>query len=85
MSMIPPKSPYCFCGRDVPEEHATVPANGRESCIVGRDADVEDFVAVRGVGLDELCGFRGLEWVGGGGGRRAGGVVQSDGTVRGAG
>ena len=39
---------------------------------------------MRGVGLDELGGLRGGEGVGGGCGRGAGGVVQPDGTVRGA-
>jgi len=62
---------------DVPEENGLVPADGAEARVVGADGEVEDFVAVGRVGLDE-AGF----WDCGGG---FGGVVEVDGAVGGAG
>ena len=78
MSLIASKPPKSFGTSNVPEEDGAVSTHGRECCVVGRDADVEDFVAVGGVGLDELGGLRRLERVGGGGRRGARGVVQAD-------
>jgi hypothetical protein len=39
-------------GRHIPEEDGAVAAYAGECCVVGRDGDVEDFVAVRRIGLD---------------------------------
>ena len=72
-------------GRDVPEEDGAVAADAGKRRVVGRDAEVEDFIAVRRVGLDELgCRGRG-EGVGCRSGGRPGWVVEADGTVCGAG
>ena len=60
-------------GADVPEEDLLVAADGGEARVVRGEGEVEDFVAVGGVGLDE---------VGGGG---VGGVGEVDGAVCGAG
>jgi hypothetical protein len=64
--MIASESPRGLRGGYVPEEDGAVAAHGRERGVVGGDGDVEDFVAVCGVGLDQLRGFWGSE--GGGGG-----------------
>lgn len=52
MSLIPTKALDGLRGRDVPEEDGAVAAAGGEGCVVGGDGEGEDFVAVRGVGLD---------------------------------
>jgi len=62
-------------GRDVPEEDGAVAADAGERRVVGGDAEVEDFVAVRAVGLDELGWRRRGEGVGCGSGRGPGWVV----------
>lgn len=47
--------------RHIPQEDEFIPADGRESRVVGRDGEVEDLVAVRaGVFLDEIP-FLGVE------------------------
>jgi len=62
-----------LCGRDVPEEDGFVAAGGDESCVVGRDGDGEDFVAVYAcVALDGRCGCG--YWFGCGMGGDGGGV-----------
>jgi hypothetical protein len=82
--MITPKSPYSLRLRDVPVEHAAVAAYAGKCGIVLRNGDVKDFVAVGGVGLDELgCAGR-IEGVAAGWGGGARGVVEADGTVGGA-
>ena len=77
----------------VPQEDLPVAADAGEAGVVGRDGEVEHFVAVRGVGLDEAGGRGGGESAGGGGstgggeggGRGFEGVVEPDGAVGGAG
>lgn len=71
--------------RHVPEEDGAVAADAGERRVVAGDAQVEDFVAVRGVGLDELGWRRGREGVGCWRGGGPGWVVEADGTVGGAG
>ncbi len=64
-------------GRDVPQENLLVAAHGGEASVVAADGEVEDGVAVRGVGLYQ-AGFGDL-WV------RFERVVEVDGAVGGAG
>ena len=71
------KASQCPRAGNVPQEDLAVPADGREASVVVGDGEVEDFVAVRGVGLDQ-AGF-GL------GGEGFGGVVEVDGAGGGAG
>jgi hypothetical protein len=85
MALIPAKTTKGLSGRDVPEEDTAVAADGGEGCVVGGDGEVEDGIAVRGVGLDELGSFWGREGVCGWWGWGAGGVVEADGAVGGAG
>lgn len=56
-------------GRDIPQENRLVPAAGDEARVIGGDGEIEDFVAVGVVGLNELRGV---------------GVVEADDTVLGA-
>ena len=62
---------------DVPEEDLAIAADGCKPGIVIGDGDVEDFIAVRRIGLDE-AGL-GLVRLG------FGGIIEMDGTVGGAG
>ncbi len=85
MAAIAAKPPEGLRRGHVPQEDGAVPADGGERGVVGRDADVEDFVAVGGVGLDELRWARRVERGCGGGRGGAGRVVEPDGAIRGAG
>ena len=67
---MPIKSPQRLRRRDIPEKDGFIPADGREARVVGRDAEVEDFVAVRRVCLDQA---------------RGGGVEEADAAVLAAG
>ena len=50
------KTSQRLCGSDIPYKNTLVPAHGREFGVVFADGEVEDFVAVRAVGLDEAGG-----------------------------
>lgn len=85
MALVSAKATQCLGCCDVPEEDGAVTAHGRECCVGRGDGDVEDGVAVRGVGLDELAWAGRSEGVGIGGGGGTRGVVETDGAVGGAG
>lgn len=70
--MTPPPPQRLALG-DIPQKYLLVPTHGREPRVVVSHSDVEDFVAVRGVGLDQP-GFRSV-------GVRFRGVVEVDGAV----
>lgn len=74
---MPSESPQCSRSGNIPQKNLPVPADGGEARVIVGNGDVEDFVAVRGVALDE-AGF-------GRGRVRLGRVVEVDGAVRGAG
>lgn len=85
MAVVTAKPPQRLGRSHIPKEDRAVPTYRRESRVILCDADIEDFVAMRGVCLDELCELWRFEEVCGCGGRGAGRVVQPDGTVRGPG
>ncbi|KAL8782894.1 MAG: hypothetical protein Q9213_005006 [Squamulea squamosa] len=74
MPRPPPQRPR---RRHIPQENLLVPSHAGESRVILRDGDVEDFVAVGGICLDQT------RVRGGGGG--FGGVVETDGAVGGTG
>lgn len=53
---MPRKPPQRRPRRDIPEENRLIPPAGDESGIVVRDGEVEDFVPVRAVRLDQVGG-----------------------------
>ena len=61
------------CAADIPEEDLFIAANGGEARVVARDCEVEYFVAVGFIGLDQT----GRRDIGGG----FSGVVEVDSTV----
>lgn len=82
MALVPPEAAERLRRRYVPEEDAAIAPYGCEARIVRRDADVEDLIAVRRIGLDQLRWFRwceGVRWVCWCWSAR--GVVQSNGAV----
>lgn len=74
---MPRPSSQCPGGSHIPQKNLLVSAHAGKARVVFCDGEVEDFVAVGAVGLDQ-AGF----WGGGGGFQR---VVEVDGAVGGAG
>jgi len=79
--MIPAKSSYGLRFCDIPVKDVAVTAHAGKGGIVLGDGDIQDFVAMRGIGLDKLGCTGRLEGVGArwcGGARR---IIEADGTV----
>jgi len=58
MALAAAKPPDRLRSRDVPEKHGSIAANRCECRVVLCDGNVEDFVPMRGVGLDKLRRLR---------------------------
>lgn len=84
MTLVPSIPPYGLRFRDIPVKNTAVAAYAGEGGVVLGDGNIQDFVAVCGIGLDELgCAGR-LERVAAWRCGWARGVVEADGTVGGA-